>query len=172
MFFYIFHHLNHYLFRPTDKTDAAVNVRTLIFGGIAYILLHGYLNKSTLSSYPFKDYFWWIFAIDVIAMSVIYRNYYGESIINEISNTFGKKEEPQVKNDKDMNTKVSYFNNDKESRSTNSSVSEKLSEAGTYVSKVSSRSPTISSSKKGSIDKSSIDDDELIDKMLHDTKSM
>ena len=177
MFFYIFHHLNHYLFRPTDKTDAAVNVRTLIFGGIAYILLHGYLNKSTLSSYPFKDYFWWIFAIDVIAMSVIYRNYYGESIINEISNTFGKKEEPPVKNDKDMNTKVSYFNNDKESKS-NSSVSEKLSEAGTYVSKVSSRSTrsssrsTRSSSKKGSVDKSSIDDDELIDKMLHDTKSM
>jgi hypothetical protein len=166
MFFYIFHHINHYLFKPVDKTDAAVNVRTLILGGIAYILLHGYLNGTTLSSYVFKDYFWWIFSIDVIAMSVIYRNFYGESILNEIGNTFSKKEEPLVKADKDMNTKVSYFNGQKDS--TNSSISEKLSEAGTYISKASSRA----SSKGGSLGKSSVADSDLLDKMLQDTKSM
>jgi hypothetical protein len=170
MFFYIFHHINHYLFKPLDKTDAAVNVRTLILGGIAYILLHGYLNGPTLFSYVFKDYFWWIFAIDVVAMSVIYRNFYGESIINEISNTFGKKEEPTGKVDKDINTKVSYFNNDKDS--SGSSISEKLSEAGTYVSKASSRVSSRTISKSGTVDKSSIEDNDLLDKMLQDTKSM
>jgi hypothetical protein len=170
MFFYIFHHINHYLFKPLDKTDASVNVRTLILGGIAYILLHGYINGPTLSSYVFKDYFWWIFSIDVIAMSVIYRNFYGESIINEISNTFGKKDEQVVKADKDMNTKVSYFNEEKDS--TNSSISEKLSEAGTYISKESSRTSIRSSSKKSSVDKSSVADSDLLDKMLQDTKSM
>lgn len=164
MFFYIFHHINHYLFKPLDKTDAAVNVRTLILGGIAYILLHGYLNGPNLSSYVFKDYFWWIFAIDVIAMSVIYRNFYGESILNEIGNTFGKTETPVVKVDKDTHTKVSYFNADKDSTN-NSSISEKLSEAGTYVSRASSRA---SSNKSGS----SIPDGDLLDKMLQDTKSM
>jgi hypothetical protein len=170
MFFYIFHHINHYLFKPLDKTDAAVNVRTLIIGGIAYILLHGYLNGPSLSSYVFKDYFWWIFSIDVIAMSVIYRNFYGESILNEISNTFGKKEEPVVKADKDMNTKVSYFNDQNDS--SDSSISEKLSEAGTYVSKASSRASSRASGKKNSVDKSSVADSDLLDKMLQDTKSM
>jgi hypothetical protein len=164
MFFYIFHHINHYLFTPLDKTDVAVNVRTLILGGIAYILLHGYLNRSTLSNYVFKAYFWWVFAIDFIAMSVIYKNFYGES------NTFGKKDEPVVRVDKDMNTKVSYFNEEKDS--TNSSISEKLSEVGTYVSKESSKASIRSSSKKSSVDKSSVADSDLLDKMLQDTKSM
>ena len=103
-------------------------------------------------------------------MSVIYRNFYGESIINEISNTFGKKEEPTGKVDKDINTKVSYFNNDKDS--SGSSISEKLSEAGTYVSKASSRVSSRTISKSGTVDKSSIEDNDLLDKMLQDTKSM
>jgi hypothetical protein len=167
MFFYIFHHINHYLFKPLDKTDAAVNVRTLIIGGISYILLHGYLNGPKLSSYVFKDYFWWIFAIDIIAMSVIYRNFYGQSILNEIGNTFGKKEDPVVNADKDAFTKVSYFNNEKDS-----TISEKLSEAGTYVSKASTRTFSRVSSKNETIDKSSIADGDLLDKMLKDTKSM
>lgn len=73
MFFYIFHHINHYLFKPTDKphsneqplaadqaagkSDAAVNVRTLIMGGIAYILFHGYLYSKRMSEYFLKTIF-------------------------------------------------------------------------------------------------------------------
>lgn len=90
MFFYIFHHINHYLFKPADKTDAAINVRTLIMGGIAYILFHGFLYSKNMREYYFKDYFWWIFALDVCSISVIYRSYYGESILGEIGKTFGK----------------------------------------------------------------------------------
>ncbi len=90
MFFYIFHHMNHYLFKPADKTDGAINVRTLIMGGIAYILFHGFLYSKNMREYYFKDYFWWIFALDVCSVSVIYRSYYGESIVGEIGKTFGK----------------------------------------------------------------------------------
>ena len=43
-----------------------------------------------MREYYFKDYFWWIFALDVCSVSVIYRSYYGESILGEIGKTFGK----------------------------------------------------------------------------------
>jgi hypothetical protein len=100
MFFYIFHHINHYLFKPADKTDAAINVRTLIMGGIAYILFHGFLYSKNMREYYFKDYFWWIFALDVCSVSVIYRSYYGESILGEIGKTFGKCRSANDLNDK------------------------------------------------------------------------
>lgn len=99
MFFYIFHHINHYLFKPADKTDSAINVRTLIMGGIAYILFHGFLYSKNMRDYYFKDYFWWIFALDVCSVSVIYRSYYGESIVGEIGKTFGKSRSTSDLND-------------------------------------------------------------------------
>jgi hypothetical protein len=166
MFFYLFHHINHYVFKPTNKPDSAMNVRTLIMGGIAYILFHAYLKSERMSDFYFKDYFWCIFVIDVIAMGIIYKEYYGESVLGEVDLTFGKNN----KNKADIqmrklpktitNDNKSYFNEDIES----------VMSEGSDI----SQTPTITSRKsKNSRDRSIDMSTEVdIDKIIEDAKSM
>lgn len=76
--------LNHGLFKSKDKTDGALNVRTIMFGGIAYILFHAFVNSTQMKDYFFKDYFWWLMLLDIFVMGIIYRLYYKRSMFNEI----------------------------------------------------------------------------------------
>lgn len=87
MFFYLFHNLNHGLFRSKEKSDGATNVRTLILGSIFWILFHVWANSQSMKAYFVKDYFWWFFLVDVFAMGIIYKLYYKRSIFNELKGT-------------------------------------------------------------------------------------
>lgn len=84
MFFYIAHNINHYML-SSDDADGAKNVRTLIYGGICYILLHAYLYNADCPYYLYRHYIWYLFVLDALTMAVVYKNYYGRSIICEIN---------------------------------------------------------------------------------------
>ncbi len=167
MFFYIFHHINHYVFKPEDKSDTNTNARTLILGGIAYVILHGYLNSTAMQDYMFKKYFWWIFIIDFVAMGIIYKNYYGDLFFREVNTKDKSEEHIQMKkiNKLSNNDNVNKVENDNKSyfKTEIDSVSE--------YSEASSRAPTVTSrrSRASTSDNSTSVD---IDKMLEDTKSV
>ncbi len=84
MFLYLFHKLNHSLFKSKNKSDGALNVRTIMFGGIAYILFHAFINSSQMKNYFFKDYFWWLMLLDIFVMGIIYKMYYNRSMFKEL----------------------------------------------------------------------------------------
>lgn len=113
MFFYIYHHLNQYLFGVKDIKDPNFNVRAIIMGGISYIVFHNYLN-SIDSSY--KQYFKWIVLLDIIGMMVIYNSYYSEGILQKLQSLIHpmnlKEEQHSVVSKQTNRVKdtASYFN--------------------------------------------------------------
>jgi TRAP-type mannitol/chloroaromatic compound transport system substrate-binding protein len=96
MFFYIFHYINHYVI-PSNISNGQKNTRTFILGAMAYVLFHGFLYSSRMIRYNYKNYFWWIFAIDFVTMAIVYKNYYSNSIFNEFKNIFGVMANSKVK---------------------------------------------------------------------------
>tara|TARA_R100001163_G_C5067292_1_gene206295 strand:- start:2953 stop:3537 length:585 start_codon:yes stop_codon:yes gene_type:complete len=82
-FFFIFHHL----FQIFGLTDLKRNCLTAIIGSTCYFLLWGYLHSNLGSSFiinAIKDWFYYLVVIDVICIGIIYKTYYGRSIVNEI----------------------------------------------------------------------------------------
>ncbi len=84
MFFYIFHQINHNI-RYLDDSEGAVNTRTLILGGIAYIITHAIISTPGSSLYFYKDYLWYFFLLDCCVMAVHYKLYFGRSILKELN---------------------------------------------------------------------------------------
>ncbi len=84
MFFYIFHQINHNI-RYLDDSEGAVNTRTLILGGIAYIIIHAIISTPGSSLYFYKDYLWYFFLLDCCVMAVHYKLYFGRSILKEFN---------------------------------------------------------------------------------------
>ena len=88
MFFYLIHNLPW----GNELEPGKRNVRIFIIGTVCYILLHAllYTNKVNFSPifstiiYTIKRYFWWIVLVDAIAMSIIYKLYYGRNILTEL----------------------------------------------------------------------------------------
>jgi hypothetical protein len=74
------------LFSDEYMTDLKRNCLTVIAGAICYFLLYGYLVDNSSNSWTLllKNWFGYFILFDVVMMGVIYRNYYGRSIINEI----------------------------------------------------------------------------------------
>ncbi len=84
MYFYIFHQINQVLRKDKDE-DGSVNVRTLILGGIMYIITHAIISNPNSSMYLYKNYLLYFFLLDVFAMGIIYKKYYGRSILKEMN---------------------------------------------------------------------------------------
>jgi hypothetical protein len=84
MYFYIVHQINQAI-RKKNDTDGAVNTRTLMFGGILYILTSALINNPNSSLYFYKAYLWYVLLLDICVMATNYKLYYGRSIINELS---------------------------------------------------------------------------------------
>lgn len=93
MFFFICHQINHYIFNSSDP-NGSKNVRTLILGGILYILLHAYLFSESNPLYQYRYYFYYIFLLDAFVMATIYKLYYGTSILYELYCNSEKDNEP------------------------------------------------------------------------------
>lgn len=103
MYFYIFHHINHYI-SPLKNVESerhgARNVRTLLFGGIMYIFTAAFLYsqhyQNFISSVFFlsalRDWFVWFIVLDVFAMAIIYKLYWGDTILREMREAFNEKE--------------------------------------------------------------------------------
>lgn len=84
MFFYIFHQINK-LITDSKLSNGARNVRTIIYGGICYILLHAYLNKTNGPLHKYKEYVYYLLVLDILVMAVVYKTYYGRTILKELT---------------------------------------------------------------------------------------
>jgi hypothetical protein len=79
---------------------ASKNVRTLLFGGIAYIFTaaflfsHHYqhLISSVFVLTAIRDWFMWFVVLDLIVMAILYKKYWGNTILLEVKETFAEKE--------------------------------------------------------------------------------
>lgn len=83
MFYYIIHMLPWGI----HLTQGKRNVRTFLFGSVLYILLHAFLYADSMNNTLFfilRRYFWYIFVADFIAVAILYKLFFGESIMHEI----------------------------------------------------------------------------------------
>ena len=94
MYFYLFHHLNHSDTKSMEDPDynhGARNVRTFLMGSIAYIFTAAFLYSSHYQSLinssfflsALRDWLLWFIAADAIAMAIIFKSYWGFSILRE-----------------------------------------------------------------------------------------
>ena len=72
-----------------DKPDGKKNVITFIIGSICWILLASFLfsphyDHSSFLLLSLKDFFPWFVLIDISSVAVIYKMYYGKSILTEL----------------------------------------------------------------------------------------
>lgn len=84
MFFYIFNKIGHKL-KSKDDLDGAVNTRTLLLGGIAYILVHALIFTPGSSLYFYRHYLTYLFLLDCFVMGIEYKLYYGRNIMHELN---------------------------------------------------------------------------------------
>lgn len=81
MIFFVLHHL----FQILPISDLRRNCLTFLLGTVSYFILRGYL-ESHQTNWLFKtivNWFWYLVAADVITMGIIYREYYGRSLVQE-----------------------------------------------------------------------------------------
>ena len=98
MIFYAMHHLMHLdgaldpsKMEEMDYNHGARNVRTFLFGSVAYIFLAVFLYSPMYQSLindifflsALRDWFAWFVVADAIAMAIIFRKYWGFSILWE-----------------------------------------------------------------------------------------
>lgn len=147
MYFYIFHQINQVI-RKDDDEDGSVNVRTLILGGIMYIITHAIISNPNSSMYLYKNYLLYFFLLDVFAMGIIYKKYYGRSILKEMNEY--DTDIYDEKNHKYLPSKPQHIDNhDKEI--TAELISEDNKTSTTTISKKSSKSNKSSKSSKSKI---------------------
>src|SRR2546426_2614597 len=73
MIFYLIHYLPHHnLEKPAKR-----NMMTLIYGLVVYLIIYIYLKTKNLDNNPIlkmvRDYFQYIFLIDIVAMTILYK---------------------------------------------------------------------------------------------------
>lgn len=107
MYFYLFHQINHGI-SPLESTESeghgARNVRTLLFGGLAYIFTAAFLfsqNYQQLISSVFvlmalRDWFMWFLLLDIFAMAIVYKRYWGGTILKEFKDVWKSNEEKKA----------------------------------------------------------------------------
>lgn len=108
--FYTCHHLIHYTFNPSNKSDGQKNCMTLLFGTVLWVLLWVIL-------YTYKDKFYYealrtgfivILLADIATMAYLYKSYYGRFITNEIGEDPSTTEWKYDKNSKKYKRKDAY----------------------------------------------------------------
>jgi len=84
--FYTFHHLIHYTFDPTNKSNGQKNCMTLLLGTVVWVLIWVllYSFKNTFYYEALRTGFLVILIADVATMAYIYKSYYGRFITNEL----------------------------------------------------------------------------------------
>lgn len=110
MIFYAIHHLMHIdgMMNPSkmeemDYNHGARNVRTFLVGSIAYIFLAAFLFSPTYQPMvsgmfflsALRDWFLWFIAADAIAMAIIFRKYWGFSILWEAKEAMEGETRPE-----------------------------------------------------------------------------
>lgn len=131
MIFYTLHHLFHALF-DNRWSETQINCLTALVGAIVYFLTYGYLTDyATGFSKLFKDWWWYIALVDMAVMAVLYRSYYGRSIITEVfedaeddkwdydqkNHRYSPKEKPQP-----IQKQINNYYTDSQSKDNNAAI--------------------------------------------------
>lgn len=89
MFYYIIHHILRMIPNIREWSDLKLNCTTLLMGTVLHILIVGYLktksngNENSFIGNLFRWYYYLIVA-DMVCVGVIYKEYYGRSILAEV----------------------------------------------------------------------------------------
>ncbi len=110
MFFYIFHKINQNI-KQKDELEGTVNTRTLIMGGICYILMSAFLSTPNNPLNFYRHYLWYFLVLDFCVMAVHYKLYFGRTILKELKPYEDDKYNEEIhrykkKNNKEINKKV------------------------------------------------------------------
>jgi hypothetical protein len=120
MFFYITHNAGKIMWTKCD--EGARNVRVFIFGAVMYILFHCFLYSKYLNTHQmvsmYKNYFWWLLAIDIVAVGVLYKIAYKNSILNEVTEFFVGKKDKVI----DIKENIKILSEEKEKEKPKSSI--------------------------------------------------
>lgn len=83
MFYYLFHHIPLW----KDLPDSKRNIRTFLIGTVMYILFHAFLfskySEINHNIKLFRNYIYYLWVADALAMAVIYKTHYKKSILSE-----------------------------------------------------------------------------------------
>lgn len=90
MIFYLFHNIINNINFTDNWNESKKNCLTLIVGGTLYVILYvllEYLYKKTYNIFfdLMHKFFFYFVIVDAITMAVLYKLYWGRSIINEIT---------------------------------------------------------------------------------------
>ena len=79
------------------------NLTTFLTGVFIYVLFYSYVGSLDLEDNKFFklffNFFIYIVLADGFAMAIIYKNFYKQTILTEVKETFGAKEPIIIKND-------------------------------------------------------------------------
>jgi len=87
MIYFILHHLFDILPFTKDCKDVKKNCLTFLLGSIIHFIFYGMLKEYKLTGMlkVITDFYVYIVLVDAIAMGVLYKTYYGRSILNEVA---------------------------------------------------------------------------------------
>lgn len=92
MLWFIIHHIVQTLISASDQTK---NLITFLSGTVFYTLLYAYLGALDYANNKFGKYlfnfFIYIVIADAIAIAIIYKNFYKQTIFNEVTEVMGGK---------------------------------------------------------------------------------
>jgi len=93
MFFFIVHQILNGLPVTSEWSESKKNCLTLLVGGNLYVLffvLLEWIQKTTGETGQFwagsaRNFYYWFIGIDAFAMAILYKRYWGRSILNEVT---------------------------------------------------------------------------------------
>lgn len=96
MIFFILHHIIHNTPVIKDWKESKKNITTFLVGSVLYVFLLSFLQSNRYASlvngtfvlFTLKNWFLWIIGIDITAMAIIYKNFWGRTILDELPETW------------------------------------------------------------------------------------
>ena len=109
MIFWILHNILNNLTTIKDWSESKKNLTNLLVGGNIYILLYvtlGYLVKKSDNFLleGFYNFFIYFVILDVMAMAIIYKLYWGRPITTEIGSSILKQDDNSINSIDNINT--------------------------------------------------------------------
>ena len=95
MIFFTIHHIVHAAL-PSSISDERKNLLTFLTGVFCWVLLYSYVQTAKHTTFLHRAIgsgFMYLFIADVFAMGIIYKNCYKKSILSEVNEVVGSKDD-------------------------------------------------------------------------------
>lgn len=96
MIFFLVHNVIQHSPWIKDWAESKKNITTFLIGSLLYVFLLSFLQSERFQSlinssfflFTLKNWFIWIIGIDITAMAILYKNYWGRTILEELPETW------------------------------------------------------------------------------------